>query len=341
VGCTVNEKRIVIVDDSSLMRNVLVGLLEEAGYGDVMPFASLSDAWAYLNQPDALVNLILMDKALPDGDGIEAIRQIRATPHLCDKPVIMVTGFDDRDTLRGAFDAGATDFINKSFDEAELQTRVRSALKLDAALEAFKARELELRGLTAQLRDANHKLERQSLTDGLTGVANRRHFDQALEQAWEQALETGQGLSVALLDVDHFKRYNDHFGHQKGDECLRAVAAALEGAVRLRDSARESDLIARYGGEEFAAVLRTGEEHALMVAERLRSSVQKLNLSHPLSSTGVFVTISVGVASVRPGVDGSSALALCASADAALYRAKNEGRNRVVTAFAAAPEAVV
>jgi diguanylate cyclase (GGDEF)-like protein len=175
----------------------------------------------------------------------------------------------------------------------------------------------------------------------LTGVANRRHFDQALEQAWEQALETGQGLSVALLDVDHFKRYNDHFGHQKGDECLRAVAAALEGAVRLRDSARESDLIARYGGEEFAAVLRTGEEHALMVAERLRSSVQKLNLSHPLSSTGVFVTISVGVASVRPGVDGSSALALCASADAALYRAKNEGRNRVVTAFAAAPEAVV
>jgi two-component system, chemotaxis family, response regulator WspR len=331
VGVAVT-KRIVVVDDSSLMRSLLIGLLDEAGYGDVTAFATLAEGWAYLEREDVEVNLILMDKALPDGDGIDAIRRIRETPHLSDKPVIMVTGFDDRDTLRAAFDAGATDFINKKFDETELQTRVRSALKLDAALEDFKAREIQLRELTIQLRDANHKLERQSLTDGLTGVANRRHFDQALERAWQQALETGQGLSVAMLDVDHFKKYNDHFGHQQGDECLCAVAQALESAVRLRDSARDSDLIARYGGEEFAAVLRTDAQYAPMVAERMLGAVRKLQLSHPHSSAADIVTISVGVASVFPMQVNSSLKDLCAAADGALYRAKHAGRNRVVVA---------
>jgi diguanylate cyclase (GGDEF)-like protein len=335
-----STKRVVIFDDSSLMRNLLIGLLDEAGYADTVAFPTLEDGWAYLDRPDVQVNLILMDKALPDGDGIDAIRRIRETPHLSDKPVIMVTGFDDRDTLRAAFDAGATDFINKSFDETEFQTRVRSALKLDAALENFKAREAELRALTMQLRDANHKLERQSLTDGLTGVANRRHFDQALESAWNQALETGQGLSVALLDVDHFKKYNDRFGHGQGDECLRSVAQALESAVRLRDSARDSDLIARYGGEEFAAVLRTDAQHAPAVAERMRNAVQKLRLPHPNSSAAEFVTISIGVASVYPSHGTSSMKALCAAADAALYRAKDAGRNRVAIADTSSLEPV-
>jgi diguanylate cyclase (GGDEF)-like protein len=324
-----SNKRIVIFDDSSLMRNLLTGLLDEAGYGDVVAFANLHDGWAYLDDPQAQVNLILMDKALPDGDGIDAIHRIRETPHLCDKPVIMITGFDDRDTLRAAFDAGATDFINKSFDEAELQTRVRSALKLDAALEAFKAREAQLRELTQNLARANIKLENQSLTDGLTGVANRRHFDQALERAWQEASSTGKSLSVALLDVDHFKRYNDHFGHLEGDECLRSVARALSGAVR-GGAERPNDLIARYGGEEFAAILIATQDQAAVVAERLRAAVEGLKRPHPLSSVGGIVTISVGVATILPGDAAASVATLCAAADAALYQAKDTGRNRVV-----------
>jgi diguanylate cyclase (GGDEF)-like protein len=327
---SVSHKRIVLFDDSSLMRRLLTGLLDEAGYGDVTAFATLEEGWAYLDDPNVQLNLILMDKALPDGDGIDAIERIRKTPHLSDKPVIMITGFDDRDTLRAAFDAGATDFINKSFDEAELQTRVRSALKLDAALEAFKAREAELRELTTQLRDANHQLERQALTDGLTGVANRRHFDQALQRAWDTAVLSGSSLSVALMDVDHFKRYNDHFGHLDGDECLKAVAVALENSVRIRVG-RDNDLIARYGGEEFAAILLCPAAGAQVVTERLRSGVENLRRPHPKSLSGEFVTVSIGVSSVQPSAGGTPS-DLCAAADAALYRAKAGGRNRVIAA---------
>ena len=323
-----NDQRIVLFDDSSLMRRLLTGLLSEAGYDDVTAFSTLAEGWAYLDQPDARINLILMDKALPDGDGIDAIKRIRATSHLADKPVIMVTGFDDRDTLRDAFDAGATDFINKNFDEAELQTRVRSALKLDAALSAFKEREAELYLLTAQLKVANRQLERQSLTDGLTGVANRRHFDQALESAWLEATQHGLSVCVAMLDVDQFKLYNDSFGHGVGDECLQRVARQLEDVVRSAGR-RESDLIARYGGEEFAAILMTDRAQASLIAERLRCAIEDLQRPHPRSSVAAVVTISVGVAVVAPG-GGSSPAGLCAAADAALYEAKNAGRNRVV-----------
>jgi two-component system, chemotaxis family, response regulator WspR len=324
----VNDQRIVLFDDSSLMRRLLTGLLSEAGYNNVTAFSTLSDGWDYLDHADVQVNLILMDKAMPDGDGIDAIKRIRATAHLADKPVIMVTGFNDRDTLRAAFDAGATDFINKSFDEAELQTRVRSALKLDAALTAYRERETELYLLTAQLKTANRQLERQSLTDGLTGVANRRHFDQALENAWLEANEHGLSIAVAMLDVDQFKRYNDSFGHGVGDECLQRVAQQLERVVRSAGG-RDSDLIARYGGEEFAAILTANRDQAALIAERLRSSIEALQRPHPHSSVAAVVTISVGVAVITPSSDSSPA-GLCAAADAALYAAKNAGRNRVV-----------
>ena len=323
-----NDQRIVLFDDSSLMRRLLTGLLSEAGYNNVTAFSTLSDGWDYLDHTDVQVNLILMDKAMPDGDGIDAIKRIRATAHLADKPVIMVTGFNDRDTLRAAFDAGATDFINKSFDEAELQTRVRSALKLDAALTAYKERESELYLLTAQLKVANRQLERQSLTDGLTGVANRRHFDQALSSTWLEADRLGLSVCVAMLDVDQFKLYNDSFGHGVGDECLQRVAQTLEGVVRGAGG-RESDLIARYGGEEFAAILTTDRDQAALIAERLRGAVEALQCPHLRSSVADVVTVSVGVAVVTPSSDSSPA-ALCAAADAALYLAKNAGRNRVV-----------
>jgi diguanylate cyclase (GGDEF)-like protein len=321
-------KRIVLFDDSSLMRRLLTGLLADAGYKDVVSFSTLEEGWAYLNAPGARLNLILMDKAMPDGDGIDAIRQIRATPHLADKPVIMVTGFDDRETLHAAFDAGATDFINKSFDETELQARVRSALRLDEALEDFRARENQLRELTGQLGEANARLERQSLTDGLTGVANRRHFDQALERAWTRAAESGSSLSVVMLDVDHFKRYNDHYGHLMGDECLRAVAAGLEKTVRSA-GAREGDLVARYGGEEFAVILSADAAQAPKVAERLRANVEALARTHPRSEAAAVVTISLGVASTTPSLASSASQTLVSSADLALYAAKAAGRNRV------------
>jgi diguanylate cyclase (GGDEF)-like protein len=316
-------RRILIIEDSLLMRNLLVGLLEGAGYGEIRAVPTLEEGLRMLGlrgQPATEhFSLILMDKLLPDGDGIEGIRQIRGLPHLTEKPIIMVTGLDDRETLREAFDAGATDFINKSFDETELLARVRSALRLDAAVEAVKAREAELLRLTREL-------EKLSYTDGLTKVINRRGFDTALERAWTECLERRSPLSLVMLDVDHFKKYNDALGHQQGDECLKAVAQTLEQQVH---ASGEAHVLARYGGEEFAAVLRVNAHTAQYIGEKLRSAVQQLNLPHPNSSVGATVSISVGVATFVPDQT-RQASDLIATADAALYQAKNSGRNRVV-----------
>ena len=318
----IGERRILIIEDSLLMRNLLVGLLDGAGYGDIRAVGTLEQGLRLLglrDQPGEHFNLILMDKLLPDGDGIDGIREIRQVPHLTEKPIIVVTGFDDRETLRQAFDAGASDFINKSFDETELLARVRSALRLDAAIEAAKEREADLRRLTREL-------EKLSYTDGLTKVTNRRGFDAALERAWNESLERRKPLSVVMLDVDHFKKYNDSLGHQQGDECLKAVAQALEQQV---DASGEAHMLARYGGEEFAAILRCNASTAQYIAEKLRSGIQELQLAHPNSTVGSFVSISVGLSTLIPDQHNTAA-SLIAIADSALYQAKNTGRNRVV-----------
>ncbi len=178
---------------------------------------------------------------------------------------------------------------------------------------------------TQQLRAANDRLREMSLMDALTGVANRRSFDEALHREWHRALRTGRALSLVMIDVDHFKAYNDHYGHQGGDACLQSVAAALRNTVN-----RSTDVVARYGGEEFAVILvdNAGDRPATFVAERLRRAVASLELPHATSSVGSHVTVSLGAATVIPQHD-LTPTALIAAADAALYRSKTEGRNRV------------
>jgi diguanylate cyclase (GGDEF)-like protein len=176
---------------------------------------------------------------------------------------------------------------------------------------------------TAQLEQANRKLATLSATDGLTGLANRRHFDEALRAQCARATRLVQPLALVLLDVDHFKKFNDHYGHQAGDACLVRVAEALAAGAR-----RASDLAARYGGEEFAVVLPdTGADEARRIGEALRRAIETLGLAHAGSSAG-HVTISVGIA-VQPAQAGADPDALLRVADAALYRAKHAGRNRV------------
>jgi diguanylate cyclase (GGDEF)-like protein len=185
--------------------------------------------------------------------------------------------------------------------------------------------ELRVAERTAQLEDANRRLAALSITDGLTGLANRRHFDDVLRTECARAARPGQPLALVMLDVDHFKAFNDRYGHQAGDACLVRVAHALAAAVR-----RSGDLAARYGGEEFAIVLpNTGADEARQVGETLRGAVEALAIAHAGAAAGR-VTISVGVA-LRPGLEADHGPdALLRLADAALYRAKGEGRNRVV-----------
>jgi diguanylate cyclase (GGDEF)-like protein len=172
---------------------------------------------------------------------------------------------------------------------------------------------------------AQMALHSLAVKDGLTGLANRRSFDESLDADWLHALREQTPLSLLLVDVDHFKLYNDTYGHQKGDACLRAVASILGQQVF-----RPSDLASRYGGEEFAVIMPTTDlDGAMRVAERIREAVEEMALPHSASLTAAHVTLSVGAASTVPSLDQSPA-DLLASADAALYRAKHGGRNRVM-----------
>lgn len=202
------------------------------------------------------------------------------------------------------------------------------AVSIDNAM-LYASLERKVTERTRALEEANHRLEQLSITDPLTGLANRRRFADALETEWRRAQQTGRPIALAMIDIDQFKLYNDHFGHLGGDDCLRRVAAALNGGVRPG-----SDLAARYGGEEFAIVLPgTDVAGARAVAERLRAGVEAMRVAHPQAIHGV-VTISIGVAAFVPTAESASADAL-ALADAALYEAKHGGRNRVALAAAA------
>jgi diguanylate cyclase (GGDEF)-like protein len=179
---------------------------------------------------------------------------------------------------------------------------------------------------TVELQQTNEKLAQLSVTDALTGVANRRRFDEVLDGEWQRAYRAGQPLALGLVDVDHFKKFNDHHGHQAGDECLRQVAKALQGTVR-----RGSDLVARYGGEEFVLICAaTSAEAAAALARSFCEALQEMSIAHPTSGFGV-VTASVGVAAITPQA-GQSPQVLVEMADKLLYEAKAQGRNRVVVA---------
>jgi diguanylate cyclase (GGDEF)-like protein len=209
----------------------------------------------------------------------------------------------------------------------DLDSLVSANLKLLAQAEEMDQKNRELTEMRRQLEHRNRDLERISALDTLTQIANRRRFDAALRQEWRRSARDEAPLSLVFCDIDYFKRFNDTYGHQAGDECLVRVAQAMEESLN-----RPADLVARYGGEEFIALLvDTGIEGARMLAERMRSRVEGLHVEHRASGTGPYLTVSLGVASVvpRPAVRPEDLVDL---ADRALYAAKEGGRNRVVAA---------
>ena len=217
--------------------------------------------------------------------------------------MIFVTSLDEEANEELGFDIGAVDYITKPFSIPVVRARVRTHITLK--------RQADL-------------LEELSNVDALTQIANRRRFDERLDREWQRAIHERTMLSVLLIDIDHFKQYNDHYGHGAGDECLCRVASCLAGSV-----ARPGDLVARYGGEEFVAVLpATGSEAAHVVAERMRSAVRSLEIPHARSSAAPYLTISIGCATSDPPGDGTPQR-LTEAADRMLYGSKASGRNRV------------
>ncbi len=315
---------ILIVDDSLSLRFLLATLLKKAGYKDLLQAESAPAAFKILGMennssasPD--IDLILLDIMMPEINGIEACKRIKAVESLQDIPIIMVTGKADNENLELSFEAGAIDYVVKPFNKTELLVRMSSVLKLKQEMDRRKE-------VTKQLEVANRKLKLLSSMDGLTGIANRRHFDETLEKEWRRALRAESKFSLILMDVDSFKPYNDHYGHQAGDDCLKKVAQALQAEVK-----RPADLVARYGGEEFVVVLpETDSMHAGILAEKLREQIESLQIPHEKSQTVPVVTCSLGVATLKPTQDLQSK-SLVEEADKALYLAKRGGRNRVVS----------
>ena len=256
--------------------------------------------------------VILQDLVMPDMDGLQLVEYYQRVPATKDIPIIVLSSKETGETKAEAFEAGANDYLVKLPSKIELQARIRYHSRT-----RIERMELEL---TLQ------ELERISTTDALTGIANRRVFNERLEQEWRQGLRQTSMLSIVMMDIDFFKLYNDNYGHQAGDDCLARVAQAIRAVVH-----RPCDLVARYGGEEFVAILpSTSQEGALLVAERMRETVANLALKHEYATDLGCVTISAGLACAVPCVN-QSLEHLLRVADDCLYAAKKAGRNRVET----------
>jgi diguanylate cyclase (GGDEF)-like protein len=308
------RQSLLLVDDDAASVQVLARMLN--GLGELR-FALSGEAALRLarqSPPD----LILIDAEMPGLSGLEVCAALRADPQLCDVPVIIVTGHTEVAAEVAGFAAGASDFIRKPPVAEVVVARARTQLRLKAMGDALRA---------------------SALTDGLTGLANRRRFDQDLRVECERARRGHESLAQLLIDVDHFKRYNDRYGHVAGDACLRAVAGAIRDCIR-----RPADLAARYGGEEFAVLLpQTDAAGAEAMAARIVEAVAALALPHEDSPLGGIVTVSVGWAAARPDLDArivqTRGEALTESADRLLYAAKAAGRGRVGEAVQAHADA--
>jgi len=305
---------VLVVDDNRVNVGLLTGILSKRNYA-VRNATDGPQALAVMRA--APPEIVLLDIRLPGMDGYEICRQMKADPRTKDIPVIFVSALDDGLDKARAFEVGGIDYVAKPFSSAEVVARVDNQLKISRL-------QRHLAQKNAELERANRMLQSLSYVDALTGVPNRRHFDELLDQEWRRALRDESAMSVILIDVDLFKAFNDNYGHQSGDDCLKHVAVEVSGVLR-----RGGDLAARYGGEEFGVVLPGTEgPGALVVAEDMRRRVEGLKIAHRGSPFKV-VTISLGVKAMRPGPQDSLETIL-AAADRALYRAKETGRNRVV-----------
>jgi len=304
------DGNILIVDDTPDNLRFLSGILAQEGYE---ARTVINGRMALMVAETAPPELILLDICMPDLDGYEVCCQLKSKLETCDIPIIFLSALDDISDKIRAFEVGGVDYITKPFHTAEVLARVKTHLTLHR--------------LQQRLASANQELTRLVNLDGLTQLANRRCFNEHLEQEWRRMAREQQHLSLILCDIDFFKQYNDTYGHPTGDDCLQHVGAVLQACVK-----RPADLAARYGGEEFALTLpKTPMEGAIELAQRIQAQLFQLQLPHATSDVSAHLTLSMGIATVVPQ-SSRSPEDLVAAADQALYRAKQGGRNRFALA---------
>lgn len=299
---------IMLVDDDTTVIQATRKALQ--GIGNLCFATSGADALQLM--ADSAPDLVLLDSFMPKMSGFQVFEAIQANPSLADIPVIFVTSHSEEAFERAALEMGAADFIPKPIRPEVIQARVRTQLRLKRATD---------------------ELKKIASIDGLTDIANRRSFDEALVREWGIAMRGQRSMSLLMIDIDYFKRYNDHYGHQLGDSCLSKVAQAIQNELK-----RPGDMAYRYGGDEFAVILPdTTSEGAQIVGYQILERLEALQLPHAASELGEHVTASVGVSSVlgigaKPqqsdAIDSIAASPgdLVLAADRALYQAKQNGR---------------
>lgn len=293
--------RILIVDDEIMNLKVLADLLKD----EYTPVLAVSGEQALKHAFSALPpDLILLDVMMPHLGGYEVIKKLKHNDKTNNIPVIFVTALNSIDDEEHGFMLGAVDYITKPFSPPIVKMRVRNHLRI---VHQYKL------------------LDQLAYLDGLTEISNRRRFEEVFQKEWARATRSGMPFSLAMVDVDYFKQYNDHYGHAMGDLTLQKIAKALTGVLR-----RPADLIARYGGEEFVMLLpETDAPSAKMVAERGRQVVIERNIPHNFSKAAKLVSVSVGLATIYADKRIPPQTFL-ETADQNLYQAKQRGRNQVV-----------
>lgn len=300
--------QILVIDDNRLIRDMVSAIIVDEGY---KPFSAdgASAAHAILDEQD--IDLILMDVEMPDVNGYELTKQIREKLGENWIPIIFLSAQTDEQHLCRGIDAGGDDYLTKPVNGVILSAKIRAMSRIAQ--------------MKAALDEANQQLLKLTHLDPLTEAINRRGMDEALNRAWRINQRESSELSIILLDIDHFKPYNDNYGHQRGDECLKLFSAVLQ-----RQLLRPADLLARYGGEEFLIILpNTPVEGAKIIAKKVVDGLKAESIEHHHSSAADYVTASMGVSSSR--FDARSYGEMIEQADQALYKAKESGRNRFIS----------
>jgi diguanylate cyclase (GGDEF)-like protein len=287
--------RVLVADDDRM--NILI--ISSALKGEFEVTAATTGAEVLERITAGDIDLVLLDVVMPGLDGFDVCRRLKSNPETANIPVIFVTALEESADETKGFAVGAVDYITKPIRPAIVRARVRTHVELKRARDLF---------------------EQLASVDPLTGIANRRRFDSEIGEEWRRTGRSGQWLSLALVDVDHFKRFNDRYGHLAGDQILRAIAVAL-----ARSARRAGEVVARYGGEEFGLILPDTEPARMQGV--IRSLLLDIfSIDHLAAGADETITVSVGAISVVPSKDADANGAL-AAADGLLYEAKAEGRD--------------
>lgn len=304
------KAKILLVEDSKSQAKLAGDFLEKSGYEVIWVENAKS---AIKTAKTQRIDIILLDLVLPDMSGNEVCRWLKLQEDTKGIPIIMLTVKDDLNDKVAGLEAGADDYLPKPYNEIELNARIYASLRT-------KALQDELKKKNRQLEDLLRQVEIMAITDQLTGIYNRRRLATVLEKEFKRSIRYKTPLSCLMIDIDHFKRINDRFGHHAGDMVIREIAQILA------KNAREIDTVARWGGEEFIALFpQTEKEGAMQPASRILNTIAE----HPFPEIGdERITVSIGIASVPdPSIDTEEKL--LHSSDIALYTAKKNGRNRI------------